>query len=94
MLTAPDGQRNQRLWEAARNLYNLVATGALQDREVYQGLLQAAERCGLLTDEPARPMAPWPRAATSAWPTPTRLCSSAPPIPSPPPATGSRPSTG
>jgi Bifunctional DNA primase/polymerase, N-terminal len=50
--TAPHGQRNQRLWEAARNLYNLVATGALDHREVHHGLLQAAERCGLLTDEP------------------------------------------
>jgi hypothetical protein len=50
--TAPQGQRNRQLWEAARNLYNLVATGALNHREVHQGLLQAAERCGLLTDEP------------------------------------------
>jgi hypothetical protein len=50
--TAPHGQRNQRLWEAARNLYNLVATGALDHQQVHQGLLQAAERCGLLGDEP------------------------------------------
>jgi hypothetical protein len=50
--TAPQGQRNQRLWEAARNLYNLVATGTLDHREVHQGLLQAAERCGLLAQEP------------------------------------------
>ena len=50
--TAPQGQRNQRLWEATRNLYNLVATGALDDHQVHQGLLQAAERCGLLADEP------------------------------------------
>jgi hypothetical protein len=50
--TAPHGQRNQQLWEAARNLYNLVATGALDDHQVHQGLLQAAERCGLLGDEP------------------------------------------
>jgi Bifunctional DNA primase/polymerase, N-terminal len=49
---ASQGQRNRQLWEATRNLYNLVATGALDHREVYQGLLQAAERCGLLTDEP------------------------------------------
>jgi hypothetical protein len=49
---APHGQRNQRLWEAARNLYNLVATGTLDHHQVHQGLLQAAERCGLLTDEP------------------------------------------
>jgi hypothetical protein len=46
------GQRNRQLWESTRNLYNLVATGALDHREVDQGLLAAAERCGLLTDEP------------------------------------------
>jgi Bifunctional DNA primase/polymerase, N-terminal len=50
--TAPVGTRNQQLWESTRNLYNLVATGALQDREVHQGLLAAAERCGLLGEEP------------------------------------------
>ena len=50
--TAPVGQRNRQLWESTRNLYNLVATGALDHREVDQGLLQAAERCGLLADEP------------------------------------------
>jgi hypothetical protein len=49
---APHGRRNQRLWEAARNLYNLVATGALDHQQVHHGLLQAAERCGLLGDEP------------------------------------------
>jgi hypothetical protein len=50
--TAPVGQRNRQLWESTRNLYNLVATGDLDPREVDQGLLQAAERCGLLTEEP------------------------------------------
>jgi hypothetical protein len=50
--TAPHGQRNQQLWEAARNLYNLVAAGTLTHHQVHQGLLQAAERCGLLRDEP------------------------------------------
>jgi Bifunctional DNA primase/polymerase, N-terminal len=49
---APVGQRNRQLWESARNLYNLVATGALDHREVHQGLMAAAERCGLLADEP------------------------------------------
>jgi hypothetical protein len=49
---APVGQRNRQLWESTRNLYNLVATGALDHREVQQGLLAAADRCGLLTDEP------------------------------------------
>jgi bifunctional DNA primase/polymerase-like protein len=50
--TAPVGQRNHQLWESNRNLYNLVATGALDHREVHQGLLDAAERCGLLAEEP------------------------------------------
>jgi Bifunctional DNA primase/polymerase, N-terminal len=50
--TAPVGQRNRQLWESTRNLYNLVATGALDHHEVDRGLLAAAERCGLLTEEP------------------------------------------
>jgi hypothetical protein len=50
--TAPVGQRNRQLWESTRNLYNLVATGALDHREVHQALLAAAERCGLLEEEP------------------------------------------
>jgi hypothetical protein len=49
---APVGQRNRQLWESTRNLYNLVATGALDHRQVDQGLLEAAERCGLLAEEP------------------------------------------
>jgi hypothetical protein len=49
---APVGQRNQQLWESTRNLYNLVATGALDQHEAHQGLLAAAERCGLLAEEP------------------------------------------
>jgi hypothetical protein len=48
----PVGQRNRQLWESTRNLYNLVATGALDHREVDQGLLAAADRCGLLAEEP------------------------------------------
>jgi hypothetical protein len=50
--TAPVGQRNRQLWESTRNLYNLVATGALDHHQVDQGLLAAAERCGLLGEEP------------------------------------------
>jgi hypothetical protein len=50
--TAPVGQRNRQLWESTRNLYNLVATDALNHQEVDQGLLAAAERCGLLGEEP------------------------------------------
>jgi hypothetical protein len=49
---APVGERNRQLWESTRNLYNLVATGALHEREVHQGLLAAADRCGLLAEEP------------------------------------------
>jgi hypothetical protein len=49
---APVGDRNRQLWESTRNLYNLVATGALDHRQVDQGLLAAAERCGLLAEEP------------------------------------------
>jgi Bifunctional DNA primase/polymerase, N-terminal len=50
--TAPRGERNRQLWESTRNLYNLVAADALDHREVDQGLLEAADRCGLLADEP------------------------------------------
>jgi hypothetical protein len=49
---APVGHRNRQLWESTRNLYNLVASGALDHREVDHGLLEAAERCGLLGEEP------------------------------------------
>src|SRR5215213_11672942 len=48
VVAAPKGQRNHQLWESTRNLYNLVAIGALDPREVDHGLLDAAERCGLL----------------------------------------------
>jgi hypothetical protein len=49
---APVGHRNRQLWESTRNLYNLVATGALDHHQVDRGLLEAAERCGLLGEEP------------------------------------------
>jgi hypothetical protein len=50
--TARRGHRNRQLWESTRNLYNLVAAGALDHREVDHALLAAAERCGLLAEEP------------------------------------------
>jgi Bifunctional DNA primase/polymerase, N-terminal len=50
--TAPVGRRNRQLWESGRNLFNFVAAGALDPAEVERGLLQAAERCGLLAEEP------------------------------------------
>jgi hypothetical protein len=49
---APKGHRNRQLWESGRNLYNLVAAGALDHHQVHQQLLEAAERSGLLADEP------------------------------------------
>src|SRR4029453_2141910 len=52
---APGGQRNRQLWESTRNLYNLVATGALIEAEVHQGLLAAADRRGLLAQGPRQP---------------------------------------
>jgi hypothetical protein len=50
--TAPVGRRNHQLWESGRNLFNFVAAGALDHAEVERGLLQAAERNGLLAEEP------------------------------------------
>jgi hypothetical protein len=44
--------RNEQLWASGRNLFNLVAAGALDEAEVEHGLLAAAQRCGLLADEP------------------------------------------
>jgi hypothetical protein len=46
------GERNQVLWEAARNLYNLVAGGVLDEAEVAGELERAADACGLLRDGP------------------------------------------
>jgi hypothetical protein len=46
------GERNQVLWEAARNLYNLVAGGVLDEPTVQRELERAAAACGLLRDEP------------------------------------------
>jgi hypothetical protein len=46
------GERNQVLWEAARNLYNLVAGGVLDELTVGRELERAAQACGLLRDEP------------------------------------------
>ncbi len=46
------GERNQVLWEAARNLYNLVAGDVLDEAEVAGELERAARACGLLRDEP------------------------------------------
>jgi hypothetical protein len=50
------GQRNQVLWEATRNLYNLVAGGVLDEAQVAGELERAASACGLLRDEPRQTM--------------------------------------
>jgi hypothetical protein len=68
---APVGQRNRQLWDSTRNLYNLVATGALNQREVHLGLLAAAERCGLLGEEP-RQTPPHPGLGPPGRPGPSR----------------------
>jgi Bifunctional DNA primase/polymerase, N-terminal len=52
VVTAPRGRRNRQLWESGRNLFNFVAAGALDQGEVERGLLQAADRNGLLAEEP------------------------------------------
>ena len=49
---AATGTRNQQLWRSARSLYQLVAGGVLDDNEVQRALLDAAQQCGLLRDEP------------------------------------------
>jgi hypothetical protein len=49
---APKGRRNDQLWRSARSLYTLVAGGVLEETEVEQALHIAAERCGLLQEEP------------------------------------------
>jgi hypothetical protein len=51
---ARPGGRNGRLWLAARNLYNFVAGGALEDQVVEAALLAAAQTCGLLAEEPSQ----------------------------------------
>ena len=50
--SAPVGRRNHQLWESGRNLFNFVAAGLLDQAEVERGLLQTANRNGLLAEEP------------------------------------------
>ena len=73
--TAPVGQRNRQLWESTRNLYNLVATGALDHREVDQGLLAGrrtlrAARRGAPPDPPHPGLGPPGRPGPPRPPTP------------------------
>jgi hypothetical protein len=47
----PDSGRNRRLFDAGLRLYSLAAGGVLDEAQVEQELLKAAERCGLLATE-------------------------------------------
>ena len=94
---APKGQRNRQLWESTRNLYNLVATGALDPARSTKACSKPPNAMGYWPRSPARPTAPWPPAARSAWPTPAALPTPAPNAPAPrrpclcrPPASASR----
>jgi hypothetical protein len=51
---APKGQRNHTLYRAGLRLFSLAASGALDRDQVETGLLAAAERSGLLADEPTQ----------------------------------------
>jgi Bifunctional DNA primase/polymerase, N-terminal len=51
---APKGDRNRTLYVAGLRLFSLVAGGVLDRAQVEAGLLAAAERSGLLTEEPTQ----------------------------------------
>jgi hypothetical protein len=51
---APKGDRNRTLYTAGLRLFSLVAGGVLERSEVEAGLLAAAERSGLLAEEPTQ----------------------------------------
>lgn len=51
---APKGDRNRTLYRAGLRLFSLAAGGVLDRAEVEAGLLAAAERSGLLRDEPTQ----------------------------------------
>jgi hypothetical protein len=52
LAATPSGERNRQLWESARNLYNLVAGGVLDEVQVDHAIRRAAAQCGLLEQEP------------------------------------------
>jgi Bifunctional DNA primase/polymerase, N-terminal/YspA, cpYpsA-related SLOG family len=52
LAAAPKGERNRQLWESARNLYNLVGGGVLDEVQVDHAIRAAAQQCGLLEEEP------------------------------------------
>jgi Bifunctional DNA primase/polymerase, N-terminal len=78
--------RNSQLWESGRNLFNLVAAGALDPAEVEQGLPDAAARCGLLADEPRQTRRTLRSAREVGLANPRRLPNRANPEPTRPPA--------
>jgi hypothetical protein len=51
---ASRGQRNRTLYQAGLRLFSLAAGGVLDRAEVEAGLLAAAERSGLLAEEPTQ----------------------------------------
>jgi hypothetical protein len=51
---APKGDRNRTLYAAGLRLFSLVAGGVLAHEQVEAGLLAAAERSGLLHEEPTQ----------------------------------------
>jgi hypothetical protein len=51
---APRGERNRTLYTAGLRLFSLAAGGILERSQVEAGLLAAAERSGLLREEPAQ----------------------------------------
>jgi hypothetical protein len=51
---APQGDRNRTLYRAGLRLFSLAAGGVLDRAEVEAGLLSAAERSGLLEEEPTQ----------------------------------------
>jgi hypothetical protein len=51
---APQGDRNRTLYRAGLRLFSLAAGGVLDRAEVEAGLLAAAERSGLLGEEPTQ----------------------------------------
>jgi Bifunctional DNA primase/polymerase, N-terminal len=51
---APQGDRNHTLYRAGLRLFSLAAGGVLDRAQVEAGLLAAAERSGLLRDEPTQ----------------------------------------
>jgi hypothetical protein len=51
---APQGDRNRTLYRAGLRLFSLAAGGVLERADVEAGLLAAAERSGLLGEEPTQ----------------------------------------